>query len=179
MPSGTVTTIDDATFTALLQRATPQLQSFVRRLCGTGAHADADDVVQEALARAWRHRTSFDPGLDRQLPGSHLGGAWLQRLAFRVFCDYRSHKKRQPCASDEVHREAAPAKPCQTELRDEVAHRLGGLPEIERALLLGFHRDELSLRELADRHNLPVNTIKSHLHRARQRLHGAQSGPHL
>ena len=176
MPPGTVASIDDQTFTALLQRATPQLQGFVRRLCGAGAHADADDVLQEALARAWRHRASFDPGLDRQLPDSHLVGAWLQRLAFRVFCDFRSRKTRQPCTTDEVHREAAPARPCQTELRDEVRHRLGGLPEIERALLLGFHRDDLSLRELAELHRLPVNTVKSHLHRARRRLHDTQSG---
>lgn len=189
MPSGTVATIDDATFTALLQRATPQLRSFVRRLCGAARLADADDVVQEALARAWRHRGSFDPGLDRQLDkqpdrldglrgpqqhrpmvGPHLGSAWLQRVAFRVFCDLRNRDRKQPAAVTELHREPAPVRPCTTELRDEVEHKLAGLPEVERTLLLGFHRDGLSLRELAARQGLPINTVKSHLHRARQRL---------
>lgn len=174
MPSGTVATIDDATFTALLQRATPQLRSFVRRLCGPARVADADDVVQEALARAWRHRGSFDPSLDRRLPETHLGGAWLQRVAFRVFCDLRSRDRRHPATIPELHREPAPTRPCTTELRDEVQHKLAGLPELERTLLLGFHRDGLSLRDLGAHHGLPVNTVKSHLHRARQRLQNQQ-----
>jgi len=32
MPSGTVTTIDDQTFSALLQHSTPKLRAFVRDL---------------------------------------------------------------------------------------------------------------------------------------------------
>lgn len=165
MPPGTVAIIDDQTFAALLQRSTPKLRAFVRRLTGNGA--DTDDVLQESLARAWRLRHNFDPRLDVQKDGS----AWLQRLAFRVFCDHRTRGQRQPAASDDVRTHPAPEAPCRTELRDEVCHRLSALPEIERTLLLGFHSSELSLRELSERHGLPINTVKSHLHRARQRLH--------
>lgn len=174
MPSGTVATIDDPTFTALLQRSTPKLHDFVRRL--VGQNADADDVLQEALARAWRLRGSFDTNRGSAGSGDDRARAWLNRIAFRVFCDLRDQKKRQPGGIDQVDLHPAQRTPCTTELRDEVSYRLQGLPEIERILLLGFHQNELSLRELATRHGLPVNTVKSHLHRARQRLQATRNG---
>jgi RNA polymerase sigma-70 factor (ECF subfamily) len=87
-----------------------------------------------------------------------------------VVCDHRARGRRQPPTSDALQAAPAPSVPCPTELRDELRHRLAALPDVERLLLLGFHRDELSLKQLADRHQLPVNTVKSHLHRARRRL---------
>jgi len=59
---------------------------------------------------------------------------------------------------------------CSLELRDEVRHRLAACSPLERELLLGFHAHGQSLRDLAARHGLPLNTVKSHLHRARTRL---------
>jgi RNA polymerase sigma-70 factor (ECF subfamily) len=148
-------------FTALLQQHRERLLGFLRRLCG--ANADAEDVLQETLAKVWRLRASFDPD------GNAEG--WLLQAAFRTFCDHRARRRRVVAGSaTEPDALPAPSAPCPVELRDEVARSLAALPAIERELLLGFHRDGLSLRELAERHALPVNTVKSHLHRARQRL---------
>lgn len=158
--SGATAAIDDQQFSAFLHEQTAALRAFVRRLCGNDA--DADDVLQESLTKVWKLRASFDPRQN--------GRAWLQRAAFRVFCDNRARRRQQPPSSDALQATPAPLTPCPTELRDEVRHRLAALPKLEQALLLGFHRDELSLKELAARHDLPVNTVKSHLHRARRRL---------
>lgn len=148
-------------FAALLQQHRERLLGFLRRLCG--ANADAEDVLQETLAKVWRLRASFDPD------GNAEG--WLLQAAFRTFCDHRARRRRVVAGSaTEPDALPAPSAPCPVELRDEVARSLAALPAIERELLLGFHRDGLSLRELAERHALPVNTVKSHLHRARQRL---------
>jgi len=148
-------------FAALLQQHRERLLGFLRRLCG--ANADAEDVLQETLAKVWRLRVSFDPD------GNAEG--WLLQAAFRAFCDHRARRRRAvPGSATEPDALPAPSAPCPVELRDEVARSLAALPAIERDLLLGFHRDGLSLRELAERHALPVNTVKSHLHRARQRL---------
>ena len=166
MPSGAPSTTDDQAFSAFLREQTPALRAFVRRLCGH--EADADDVLQEALAKVWRLRASFD--------GERNGRAWLQRAAFRVFCDHHERRRRQPRPADDLGARPAPSTPCPTELRDELQHRLAALPDLERELLLGFHRDQLSLRELADRHGLPLNTVKSRLHRARRRLGEAGGG---
>ena len=148
-------------FAALLQQHRERLLGFLRRLCG--ADADAEDVLQETLAKVWRLRASFDPD------GNAEG--WLLQAAFRTFCDHRARQRRAvPGSTTEPDALPAPSAPGAVELRDEVVRALAALPAIERELLLGFHRDGLSLRELAERHALPVNTVKSHLHRARQRL---------
>lgn len=154
----------------LIARAMPELRAFVRRLCGN--QHDADDVLQDALTKAWRLRAGFDP--------TQNGAAWLQRAVFRSFCDLRQRRRRGPVALDTaLDADTAPAPPaaCATELRDELGQRLLRLDELARALLLGFHRDGRSLRELAREHRLPLNTVKSHLHRARRALQAHQEHP--
>ena len=44
------------------------------------------------------------------------------------------------------------------------------LPVIQKTLLLLFHQDELSLDEISQVIEMPVNTVKSHLFRARTNL---------
>lgn len=149
----------DPTVRALLQDAAPALLQFARRLCGQPA--DAADIVQETLARAWRLRASFDPAGN--------GAAWLRTIAFRVHCDQRAQRQRQPTLP-EPDGHPARADGDRVALRDELQHSLKSLTGIERAVLLGFHRDGHSLERLAQQHAMPVNTVKSHLHRARRRL---------
>ncbi|HLQ38722.1 MAG TPA: RNA polymerase sigma factor [Planctomycetota bacterium] len=153
----------DARFAAFLQQARPRALQFLTRLCGS----EAEDVLQETLAKVWRLRARFD--------ARQNGEAWLLQAAFRTFCDHRA--RRQPPVADTGAVEAVPtpALPCRLELRDEVRHCLAALPPLERALLLGFHAHGRSLRELAAEHGLPLNTVKSHLHRARTRLQGGRS----
>jgi RNA polymerase sigma factor (sigma-70 family) len=44
------------------------------------------------------------------------------------------------------------------------------LPRIQKTLLLLFHQDELSLDEISTIVEMPLNTVKSHLFRARTSL---------
>jgi RNA polymerase sigma-70 factor (ECF subfamily) len=162
-PTPTPGPTDDAEFTAFLQRAMPAVRRFVLRLCGRDA--DADDVLQDTLAKAWRHRSGFD--------ARQNGEAWLMQAAFRCFCDQRRRQRTAPATPGDAPPLAAPAAPCAVELRDELRQRLQHLEPLAQALLVGFHGEGRSLKELAARHDLPLNTVKSHLHRARLRLHGA------
>lgn len=157
--------IDDAAFARLLHEQRPRLLARLRRLCG----ADAEDVVQETLAKVWRLRESFDPqrGVD----------SWFVRAAIHTWCDHRARQRRMPTPAATCE-PTAPPLPDGLELREEVARCLRGLPAIERDLLVGFHAHGLSLRELAERHRLPVNTVKSHLHRARTRLAAHREDTH-
>ncbi len=158
--------VDDA-FAAFLQRAMPAVRQFLRRLAG--GDADADDVLQETLAKVWRHRARFDPAQN--------GNAWLLQAAFRCFCDHRRRQRALPATDPAAAAVAAARQPCAAELRDELRHRLQALDPLARALLVGFHGEGRSLKELAALHGLPLNTVKSHLHRARRRLHDAASEP--
>lgn len=169
MPPAVMHPIDDATFTAFLTKGMPAVRQLLLRLCGRAA--DADDLLQETCAKVWRLRGSFDASKD--------GEAWLMRAAFRCSCDHRRRYARSGTAGDGASAGlgatvAAPSGPCPTELRDELQHRLQGLEPLARALLIGFHAEGRSLQELARLHALPVNTVKSHLHRARLRLQQEQ-----
>jgi RNA polymerase sigma-70 factor (ECF subfamily) len=44
------------------------------------------------------------------------------------------------------------------------------LPEIQKMVLLLFHKEELSIEQISQVTEIPVNTIKSHLFRARKSL---------
>lgn len=153
-------------FDAALAAAEPRLRRFTRRLCSS--RADADDVAQEAMRRAYRYAAGFDASRD-PVP-------WLQRIAFRVFCDERRRRRRQPDEVGVATLEAARdprASRCTAELRDEITAALAVMTATEQTLLLEFHRDGYSLAELAQRHALRINTVKSHLRRARRKLPGS------
>lgn len=149
---------DDRAFVLLLEQQRAHVLAFLRRL----AAGDAEDLLQETYTKVWRLRGGFDPAGN--------GAAWLLQAAFRTFCDQRSRRLRQPATRDAEGDHPAPVAVCRLEVRDELAHRLAALPPLERELLLGFHVHERSLRELAAQHGLPLNTVKSHLHRARRQL---------
>src|SRR5262245_9612224 len=136
----------------------PGLRSFAARLFGR-AGADADDVAQEALARAWRYRRKFDER--REL------GPWLRRAALRVFLDHQERARRAPEALD-----AEPIAPARDVVasRDELESWLAPLSETEREVLMRFHRRRESISEIAARLSMPEGTVKSHLHRARRKL---------
>lgn len=44
------------------------------------------------------------------------------------------------------------------------------LPKIQKTILLLFHQDEISIDEISNIMEMPVNTVRSHLFRARARL---------
>jgi len=149
---------DEAAFTALLQQQRPRLLRVLERLCG----ADADDVLQETFTKVWKLRHGFD--------ATRNGPAWLLQAALHALQDHRARRRREPRMPE---RPVEPTAACTTravEVREEVARCLAVLQPLERDLLVSFHADGVSLRELAERHRLPLNTVKSHLHRARARL---------
>jgi len=148
----------DAAFTAFLQQHRAHALAFLQRLCPR----EAEDLLQETLAKVWRYRGSWDPARN--------AAAWLLQAAFRTFLDQQRRRAREVVADEQLVAEQTEAPACAAELRDELTRALAALSELERALLLGFHGQQRSLQELARQHRLPLNTVKSHLHRARRKL---------
>lgn len=145
----------DPEFELRLAAAVPSLRAFVRRAAGR----DTDDVVQEVLLRAWTYRASCRPDVELE--------PWLMKIGVRVVLARRgsaSHLSFDAGAHDvgERDRELVDA--------DELARTLATLPTREREVLLRAHRDGESLRTIAATYGVPVNTVKSWLHRARKRV---------
>ncbi len=158
---------DDQTLTTLLATERAGLLAFLRRLCG---RQEAEEVLQETMERVWRYRKRLDPD---QAPR-----AWLFRAAFRTFLDHRKRLRRLPETLGQVDLRIAAPDPHTADLRDQIHQALTALNPTERDILLRFHRNAETLAEIAGALHMPVNTVKSHLHRARLKLtttHGGET----
>jgi RNA polymerase sigma-70 factor, ECF subfamily len=47
---------------------------------------------------------------------------------------------------------------------------MGDLSEVERQVIVMFHQEELSYEKIAEVLKLPLNTVRTHLHRGRKKL---------
>ena len=128
---------------------------------------DAEDVAQEALAKAYRSfRTLRERGRFR---------AWLVRIAWRLALDHlRAHKRRTSYESVVPVVTAAPETAADILAARERSNRLWNaidtLPEKLRIVTVLAGIQEHDVREVALLLDLPEGTIKSRLFLARQRL---------
>ena len=130
---------------------------------------DAEDVVQDAYLRAWRHYASFR--------GDNARG-WLLAIVRHAAL---SHRRRDTVAdltdefNDAMHSEAVASEAADEQLdRDEASaqlHRaLDALPFKFREVLVLRELEELSYQDIGRIVRAPVGTVMSRLSRARARL---------
>jgi RNA polymerase sigma-70 factor (TIGR02960 family) len=79
-------TLDETTFASLVESHRRELHVHCYRMMGS--FEEAEDLVQEALLRAWRSRESFE--------GGPLFRAWLYRIATNVCLDALRRRSRRP-----------------------------------------------------------------------------------
>ncbi len=125
---------------------------------------DAEDMTQEAFARALRNLQRWDPTRDFR--------PWLLAIAGnRCRTLLSTRKKHQPGAIDvALLADVRPAKHGDPYLLEEITRALGELRSEYRDAFLLFHRDELSYTEIAETLGCPVGTVKTWIHRARREL---------
>ena len=143
----------------------------------TGCRADAEDLVQDTMLRAYVSLQTFRPGGNMR--------AWLHRIMSNVFVDnYRRGKRRPPTwltgdvALETTHSQAAAGRP---DVRSAEMHALEWMPGdvtcVLQALpedlkLTVFYAHVLDYRnvEIAAILDIPAGTVASRLHRARQQM---------
>src|SRR5690606_36715808 len=140
----------------------PPLRGYAMTLAGSGP--EADDLVQEALMRAWRSRKGFQAGTKMK--------AWLSKILRNAF--YTHAGKRRNTVQDVDGRMAAQlASSPEQELRLRYAELLAALqrltPEALEALLL-VAGSGLSHEDGAEVCGCAVGTRKSRVSRAGGRL---------
>src|SRR6266478_5030316 len=131
--------------------------------------ADAEDVAQEALLRAYR---SFDRLRDR-----NRCCAWLVRISFRLALDrLRSGKRREQ--RDVLWSQPAHQPPAATaedlaasnEFQAHLDRALAELPEKLRLVLLLAAMEGHTIDEIAALLGIPAGTVKSRIFVARKQL---------
>ena len=132
----------------------------------TGDAERADEIAQDAFLRAWQRLDQFE--------GRGRFRAWLFTLARRTFLDALRRDGREQAflqaweaeAGDEA---AAPGPEAMTAVL-ELAPMLARLTPRERDCLLLTQLWGLSTQETSATLGIPVGTVKSHVHRARDRV---------
>ena len=151
-----------AVFREGLIKEMPNLRAFAISLCGR--HAQADDLVQETLLKAWSNVGSFTPGTNLR--------AWLFTILRNTF--YSSHRRtsREVQDTDGIFSERVAVPAPQESAIDMADFRIAleKLPEDQREALIMVGASGLSYEEAAEICGVAVGTIKSRVNRARVRL---------
>lgn len=139
---------------------------------------DAADLTQEAFVRLFRALSQYN--------GESRFTTWLYRLVVNLGRDELRRRGRQvpiatPSAEDDSQDELAsiadddrwsdPAHALDSrELRDSVRQALAQLDEHYRLVLTLYYFDDMKYNDIADILDLPLNTVKSHIRRGKERL---------
>jgi RNA polymerase sigma-70 factor, ECF subfamily len=130
----------------------------------TGDRASAEDVAQEAFARALI-RWSVLGGYD-------LPEAWVRRVALRIAIDDGRRRQRASGlrARLSAQRAALPAGPGDSVLFTALGTALAGLPWREREILVLHYLVDLPVEVIARDCGLPPGTVKSRLAAGRRHM---------
>ncbi len=131
-----------------------------------GNEQDALDASQEALIRIYRKIDTFQE--------KAKFSTWVQRIVSNICMD-KFRAKKETVSIDE-HELVLPDRNnvedsiLQTGLAEDVQSAIAKLPEQYRVVVVMRYLQELSYQEISDTLQVPLNTVKSYLFRARQQL---------
>jgi RNA polymerase sigma-70 factor (ECF subfamily) len=158
---------DRRCFEQLVQFHVPKVHRIVHRMLGN--ESDVEDVMQEALLKAFTHLRHFR--------GEARFGTWLYSIAANQAMQlHRERRTRRFVASDDIERPvrdplaSAEERMEKVELCRRVNERIAHLSAEFRAVVHLFYFEDLSVRETAQRLGLSEAGTKTRLFRARARL---------
>ena len=147
----------------------PKLHRYCARM--TGSITDGEDVVQEALFRAYRSLESFDD--------SRPLGPWLFRIAHNQCIDLlRSRGVREEAEAAIAEPDfVEPAEPSGAAVGFAIEQLVVNLPPKERACVLLKDVFEYTLEEIAELVDSTVGGVKAALNRGRSKLTSSETRP--
>lgn len=130
-------------------------------------HTDTDDFVQDVFIKVYASLSSFR--------GDSLFSTWLLRIAYNLAINSVKRRKEYLPLSDKIELFDKDLGPEERLLRkytmDAIRETLKELPEKYEACLDMYFFYDMPYNEISDVLGLPVNTIKSHIFRAKKILH--------
>ncbi len=139
--------------------------------------ADAEDLIQETMARAYTAFGQFTPGTNLR--------AWLHKILSSTFINICRKNKREPARAADADAAAdwrtgtdplqPPARSAEAEALDKMTDSdilvaLKNLPTDFRTAVYLADIEGYPYREIAEIMGTPLGTVMSRLHRARARL---------
>lgn len=160
---------DEGAFRALVEHHRDRAYATALRI--TGAPADAEEAAQDAFVRVWR-------GLPR-FRGEAAFSTWLFRIVVRsaidrrrVLAERRTREVDVEAALDVPTGDAgATGDPAQT--GRALLRLMDRLSDVQRVVVSLYYLEDRPVAEVAQLLELPENTVKTHLSRARAALREA------
>lgn len=151
----------------LVDQHKDRLFSFIYRMVRN--YHDTEEICQDALLKAFASLDTFNT--------DYRFSTWLFTIGYRV-CLNRLRRKQEvvgdldvtPLVDGQDGVFSLAESEDASRLRDVVWTAVDQLSPSQRATVLLFYRHEMGCHEIAQVLELPVATVKSHLHRARARL---------
>lgn len=162
------------------QDALPLLDSlYAGALRMTRNPADAEDLVQETMLRAYRAFDRFEAGTNLK--------AWLFRIMTNAYINTYRKKQREPkkVSSDEIEdfdlfqelknhdpdiNRSAESVVLDSIVDTDIIQALDDLPEQFRMAVVLSDLEDFSYAEMAEIMDVPLGTVMSRLHRGRKAL---------
>jgi len=172
---------DQATFADDAMEFVPQLYSAALRM--TRNPSDAEDVVQEALLKAYRGYHTFQAGTNLK--------AWLYRILTNTYINRYRKKSRRPAEVELGELEdlylykrlgsgesggserSAEEEALDRFVDEDIKAAVEALPDNFRMPVLLADVEGFSYKEIAEIMDVPIGTVMSRLHRGRKALQRA------
>ena len=158
---------DPAASQALVERKLPRILALAQRMLGDAA--EAEDVAQEAMLKAWRQAPTWQTGKAKF-------DTWLHRVALNLCYDRLRRRREIPTDTPPDRPDEGPA-PDRGLLAAETGRRvdaaLAKLPDRQREAIVLCHYQELTNIEAAALMEVSVEALESLLSRGRRALRAA------
>lgn len=132
---------------------------------------DAEEVAQDAFVRAWLALPGFR--------GESRFSTWLHRIVTRRALDraevLRGRRGREVEWNDEMQAVAMPGggPASESAAARRIERLMARLTPVQRAAVTLYYFEDRAVERVAEALELPENTVKTHLHRARAALREA------
>ena len=155
---------DPAAIQAMVARKLPRMLMLAQRMLGDAA--EAEDVAQEVMLKAWKQAPRWTPGQARF-------DTWLHRVGLNL-CYDRLRRRREIATDSPPERADEGPGPDRGLLAMETGARvdraLARLPERQREAIILCHYQELGNIEAARLMQISVEALESLLSRGRRAL---------
>jgi len=151
-------------FARLVEAEIPRLRRYARAL-RRGDVTAADDLVQDALARAVAKQHLFEPGTNLR--------AWLFTVMHNQHVNFvrRAAREGTTVDIDDVHNLlVSSSDPTASVLLRDLNRGLATLPVEQREVILLIGLEGMSYEEVAQILRIPIGTVRSRLSRGRLQL---------
>ena len=157
---------------AQFKRVVKQYKDFIHSYAYyfTGTQEDAEDLTQEVLLKIWENMDSLRFGLTK---------SWVSKVTRNLCIDWlrrRGARPETPISFESEDREFEVSAPLEEsdvereELKKNIEVAITKLPEKLRSVIILREIEDLKYEEISEVLNIPINSVKSYIHRGRRLL---------